>query len=154
MEITDYFSIVLENPFKSYMRVCDTFKRPHIYFQWYRANYKYYAKILDITLSDVDYKYKYDTISWVGDPSLDIILFRKIHLKWTLSWPWDMDNDRYWEQLLWTLYESEKNVVKARATWPWRDNYDLSTWKNYFIKNGYSSYKRFTWIFARLFRKD
>lgn len=154
MEVTDYFSIVLENPFKSYMRVCDIFKRPHIYFQWYKDNYKYYAKILDISLSDVDYKYKYDTIRWEGDPSLDIILFRKIHLKWTLSWPWDMDNDHYWEQLLWTLNESKKDVEKAKETWPWRDGYNLSTWKNYFIKNGYSSNKRFTWIFARLFRKN
>lgn len=47
------------------------------------------------------------------------------------------NDDKYWEMILWWKYYADKNINKAKKTWPWRDGKTKkSTWDpSYVIKN-------------------
>lgn len=48
---------------------------------------------------------------------------------WTLTLMQGDDWD--WEQWLWVYEYNDGDVDKARETWPWRNEDDESTWKDY-----------------------
>jgi len=39
-------------------------------------------------------------------------------------------DEKYYEQVLWWFYYSNRNIDKAEETWPWRDMNGKSTWNN------------------------
>ena len=99
----------------------------------------HYGKLFSIIIRDVQWKDKCNTPRHEENPFISIALFNKFFFNW--SWGlskeieehW-IDNDDYWEQGLWWLYYSDKDINKARETWPWTGEDNKSTWKNKFIR--------------------
>lgn len=96
--------------------------------------------IIHIITNDVMWKDKDNTPRYEVPPYIWIHIY-----KLNLVWYWDLNNalkinpinyvDNYWEQALWYLYYSPKNINKAKETWPWRDNRNgISTWSDIFLK--------------------
>lgn len=80
------------------------------------------------------YKDKYDSPRYEWSPSFHIYFFWW-QFSIFLNSP-DGDNDHYYEQILWYLKYSNKDIIKAKETWPWV-NFETkeSTWNNkYLIK--------------------
>ena len=82
----------------------------------------------------LDWKDKYETprVEWM--PSFQIYFFNWQFCRWYVSPV--KDEDHYWEQVLWYLKYSDKDIVKARDTWGWVD-YDTkkSTWNDDYLIN-------------------
>ena len=87
-----------------------------------------------IKRNELGWKDKYNSPRFEWAPAFYIFFF---HWQFVMRWhaP-DGDNDRYWEMALWWKNYSDKNLHKARMTWPWRDSHTKrSTWNNkYLIK--------------------
>ena len=118
-------------PIKCYFRFTKKYA-PFMY-----ANH--YGKLFSIIVRDVQWKDKNNTPRHEENPFISIALFNKFFFNW--SWGlskeieehW-IDIDDYWEQGLWWLYYSDKDINKARETWPWTGEDNKSTWKNKFIR--------------------
>lgn len=99
------------------------------------------AKLLDVDVVDVTWKDKYDTPRYEYAPRIQITLFwGLVFLVWWGYADKDYkmwDNDRYWEQFLWTKYYSHNDIEKAKETWPWRDRNGNSTWDDRYLKPEY-----------------
>lgn len=84
--------------------------------------------------NDLGWKDKYDSPRFEWAPAFMIFFF---NWQFTIHWgsP-DGDDDRYWEMILWWKNYADKNLHKARMTWPWRDmQTERSTWNpSYVIK--------------------
>jgi GDPmannose 4,6-dehydratase len=84
--------------------------------------------------TELGWKDKYDSPRFEWAPAFYIFFF---HWQFVIHWhaP-DGDDDRYWEMALWWKNYSDKNLHKARMTWPWRDSHTKrSTWNiKYLIK--------------------
>jgi hypothetical protein len=78
------------------------------------------------------WKDKYDSPRAEWSPSFQIYFF---HLQFCIWWnaP-DDNNDQYYEQVLWYLKYSNKDIVKAKKTWPWTNN-KKSTWNYDYLIN-------------------
>tara|TARA_R110000868_G_scaffold258466_1_gene515978 strand:+ start:134 stop:685 length:552 start_codon:yes stop_codon:yes gene_type:complete len=78
---------------------------------------------------DLGWKDKYETPRHEWDPQFHIYFFG---LQFSC---WQGMGVRYWEQVLWFLKYSDKDIKKAEETWPWGDGKTkLTTWdKNYLI---------------------
>ena len=90
---------------------------------------------IQIVTRDVMWKDKFNSPRHEGPPYIWIHLFGL-----DFSWYWDLPRDieghemDYWEQALWYLYYSDKDIKKAEETWPWTtfDNKE-STWNKDFL---------------------
>ena len=99
----------------------------------------HYGKLFSIIIRDVQWKDKWDTPRHEENPFISIALFNKFFFNWSWGLPEDVeehwiDIDDYWEQGLWWLYYCDKDINKARETWPWKDRNDVSTWKDKFVR--------------------
>lgn len=81
------------------------------------------------------WKDKFDSPRFEWAPSFHIYFFGLQFCKFWVS-P-DLDNDNYYEMILWYLKYSKKDIKKAEETWGWvNSNTKLSTWnKDYLLKN-------------------
>lgn len=98
----------------------------------------HYGKLLSIVIQDLEWKDKWKTPRHEENPFISIGLFNKFFFNWEWKFPKNVeerwiDNDDYWEQVLWWLYYCDKNISKARNTWPWRNENDESTWNDKFV---------------------
>ena len=98
----------------------------------------WYIKIgwpIFIKTVDLGWKDKWSSPRFEWSPSFQIYFFC-----WQFCVFWnapDGDNDQYYEQILWYLKYSDKDIIKAKETWPWT-NFETkeSTWNDdYFIKH-------------------
>lgn len=65
------------------------------------------------------WKWKYESIRYEWYPMFQIYFFKyQFVIKWIAP---DKDNDRYYEQILWYLKGSNKDLQKAERTWGWTD---------------------------------
>ena len=96
------------------------------------------GKLLSVEIHDVSWKDKYDTPRHEENPFVSIGLFNYFFFNWI----WDlpsclntdfMDNDNYWEQALWYLYYCDKDIKKAKETWPWYYNGKENSWDDKFL---------------------
>jgi hypothetical protein len=99
----------------------------------------HYGKLFSIIIRDVQWKDKNNTPRHEENPFISIALFNKFFFNWSWGLPKEIeehwiDNDDYWEQGLWWLYYSDKNINKAKETWPWTGEDNKSTWKTKFIR--------------------
>ena len=98
------------------------------------------GKLLSISICSLKWKDKYSTPRHEENPFIVIGLFNKYFFNWTWKLPphinthW-IDNDDYWEQVLWYLYYSNKNIKNAKETWPWTGEDNKSTWNDKFLTN-------------------
>jgi hypothetical protein len=87
-----------------------------------------------IKRNELGWKDKYDSPRFEWAPDFYIFFF---HWQFVIRWhaP-DGDDDRYWEMILWWKHYANRNLHKARMTWPWRDmKTERSTWNpSYIIK--------------------
>jgi len=79
--------------------------------------------------TNLGWKDKWETPRFEWSPSFLIFFF-----KWQFCIHWKApieDEDRYWEMLLWYNEYADKDIIKAKETWPWK-NYETkeSTWDN------------------------
>lgn len=85
---------------------------------------------------ELGWKDKFNSPRYEWGPSFVLYFFG---LQFCIFWesPGDKTNDEYWEQILWWLYYSDKDVKKAKETWGWVDmKTKQSTWNdNLLIKN-------------------
>ena len=99
----------------------------------------HYGKLFSIMIRDVQWKDKWDTPRHEENPFISIALFNKLFFNWTWKLPKEIekdwiDNDDYWEQGLWWLHYCDKDIDKARETWPWKGENDISTWNDKFVR--------------------
>ena len=99
----------------------------------------HYGKLFSIIIRDVQWKDKWDTPRHEESPFISIALFNKFFFNWSWGLPEEIeehwiDIDDYWEQGLWWLHYCDKDIDKARETWPWKGENDISTWKDKFIR--------------------
>lgn len=106
------------------------------------------GKVIDIFISDVIWKDKYDTPRYEYPPMITITFFRTfcIHICWN-KFPKHLKGvnlDDYWEQALWYLYYSNTisqglgsypNIKLAKKGWPWQDMKGNSTWNDIYLTN-------------------
>ena len=98
----------------------------------------HYGKLISITIRDLEWKDKYNTPRHEENPFVSIALFNKFFFNWEWKLPKEVeehwiDNDDYWEQILWWFYYCDKDINKAKETWPWTGENDISTWNDKFI---------------------
>jgi len=100
-----------------------------------------YGKLLSISIhNEVKWKDKYYTPRYEENPFISIGLFNKYFFNWTWKLPphiescW-IDNDDYWEQALWYAYYCNKDIKKAKETWPWTGEDNKTTWNDKFLTN-------------------
>jgi len=103
-------------PYRHWWKVRKIFKRPKAHFIFRKSVIWFFGlpirhnKILDIDISALGFKWKYDSPRHEWDPYISIILFNKFHLLWVFNW---IDStDKYsstrsmatWEAILDYLY--------------------------------------------------
>ena len=87
--------------------------------------------------TELGYKDKWNSPRYEWSPAFHILFF-----KWQFCIWWNapklsknaIDTDRYYEQILWYLYYSDKNIKKAKESWPWQ-TFDTkkSSWDDEFL---------------------
>lgn len=86
-----------------------------------------YGWPIAIVKYDLGWKDKFDSPRLEWSPSFQIWFFWWQFCIWWVSPAKDQDN--YWEQVLWFLKYSDKDINKARDTWGWIDHTTKqSTW--------------------------
>ena len=96
----------------------------------------------------VGWKTKWGTPRFEYNPYMRFTLFAKytIYLVWSFRWNFGtpmedrMDNDQYWEQVLWCAYYCDMDLDKGRETWGWvtdKGGVDVSTWDEKYLKRKY-----------------
>lgn len=123
---------------------------PKCYFR-FTKNYSpfmfcvHHGKLLSITIQDLEWKDKWRTPRHEQNPIISIGLFNKFFFNWEWKPPKFLgDYIDYWEQILWYLYYASYNkekkgydeldINKAKETWPWRGENNISTWNDKFLK--------------------
>jgi hypothetical protein len=86
-----------------------------------------YGWPIKIIKYDLGWKDKWDSPRFEWAPSFQIWFFKWQFCMWWIA-P-DKDNDSYYEQVLWYLKYSQKDIVKAISTWGWTNEKKESTWK-------------------------
>lgn len=91
-----------------------------------------------ITWFDLGWKDKYDSPRYEWSPGFQIYFF-----KWQFCIVWNSiefknekypNTDLYYEMILWYLYYSDKDIKKAKDTWPWTDGTTKkSTWNDDYL---------------------
>lgn len=95
----------------------------------------HYGKLLSINIQDVKWKDKYNTPRHEENPLISIRLFNKYFFNWEWKVNSSLGEDiEYWEQAIWYLYYCDKNIDKAKQTWPWKHfETNISTWNDKFL---------------------
>lgn len=119
-----YISYWIENPFKTWWKARKYFKRPKLHCCFTRENFYRVGKILDIEISNVQWKDKWNTPRHEKSPIISIKLFRKFEFSITFSIYYlnefgDKKNGdmEYWEYLLNWLYYKQKKTLKCYSAW-------------------------------------
>lgn len=129
----NYFAWFIENPLKTWWKARKYFKlpkiKPHFHLVYKYKNYPYASyqrigKILDIWITDVMWKDKYDSPRHERNPLIWICLFRKFAFSITFNvFYLDEFGERqrgdslYWEYLLnWLIYK-ERKTLRCYSTW-------------------------------------
>ena len=85
-----------------------------------------------IKTTELGWKDKFESPRYEWSPAFQIYFF-----KWQLCIWWnspDGDNDQYYEQILWYLNYSDKDIKKAKETWPWTNSdTKQSTWNDKYL---------------------
>ena len=82
--------------------------------------------------SRLGWKDKYESPRFEWCPSFQIYFFG---LQFCIWWVSPMkENEQYYEQILWYLYYSDKDIIKAEKTWGWKTA-GKSTWNNDYLIN-------------------
>ena len=81
---------------------------------------------------DLGWKDKFSSPRFEWSSSFQILFFGVQFCMW---WVAPVPNeDSYWEQVLWYLKYSDKDIVKAKETWGWVDcQTKESTWKDEYL---------------------
>lgn len=97
----------------------------------------YYVSIgwpVAITKCGLGWKDKWESPRFEWSPAFYIYFFNWQFCMWWNS-P-DGDNDRYYEQILWFISYSGKDMKKAEETWPWQDyKTKESSWNKSYLIN-------------------
>jgi hypothetical protein len=94
-----------------------------------------YGWPIKVVKYDLGWKDKFNSPRFEWSPSFQIYFFKWQFCMWWVTPIEDRNNDNYWEQILWYLHYSDKDVNKARDTWGWVDHYTkLSTWKDKYLE--------------------
>lgn len=106
-----WFSISLENPFKTWYKALKYFKFPDIKFNWYVYSPERWGKIINIECWDLMWKMKWGTSRHEENPHLRITLFNSITFNWELTKRYrnefrekENGDSEYWEYILDYLY--------------------------------------------------
>lgn len=87
-----------------------------------------------ISTTKLGWKDKWETPRFEWCPSFQIYFFGLQFCIWWKS-P-DGDDDSYYEQILWYLEYSNKDIINAANTWSWKDmSTEKSTWKDEYVIN-------------------
>jgi hypothetical protein len=82
---------------------------------------------------DLGWKDKWSTPRFEWSPSFQIWFFKWQFCMWWNAPKIEDDHfcqDHYWEQILWYLNYSQKDIVKAQTTWGWTTgDPPISTWR-------------------------
>lgn len=133
--------VSIENPIKTINKVKGIFKPFKCCFKYSFKKWDYYPVLwcskplpIQIMFRDVMWKDKNDSPQYEVCPYIWIHLY-KLNLIWYWLPPADYKEvEDFWEQVLWYLYYSNKNINKAKETWPWRDYITKeSTWNDKFL---------------------
>mgnify|MGYP001152850089 CR=1 FL=1 len=85
---------------------------------------------ISINNINLGWKWKFNSIRYEWFPMFQINFFLwQFVIKWRSP---DKDDDSYYEQILWWLKGSDKDIDKARNTWGWTKD-GISTWKNEYL---------------------
>lgn len=123
--IEHFFDISLENPFKTWWKARRCFKIPGLSFRWYvGGSVRGQGKILNLQVSDVQWKDKYDSPRHEYNPCINVNLFNIIGLYiepkviYIDEFGEKQDGSmEYWEYLLDWLYYKDKKTLKCYPTW-------------------------------------
>lgn len=129
----NYFAWFIENPLKTWWKARKYFKlpkiKPHFHLVYKYKNYPYASyrrigKILDIWITDVMWKDKYDSPRHERNPLIWICLFRKFAFSITFNvFYLDEFGERqngdmeYWEYLLEWLYYKKERTLRCYSSW-------------------------------------
>jgi len=87
---------------------------------------------ISISYYGLGWKDKWETPRFEWPPSFQIYFF-----KWQFCIFWNApngDNDNYYEQILWYMHYSNKNISEAKNTWKWVNyNTKKSTWDDSYL---------------------
>ena len=90
-----------------------------------------YGWPISIKWVQLGWKWKYESIRYEWFPMFQINFFKwQFVIKWRSP---DKDDDRYYEQILWWLKGSDKDLKKAEETWGWTDMKGNSTWNKDYL---------------------
>lgn len=142
--VWDSYKHPWKNPFRTVWKARKVFKRPFIYIymgQWKKGGYYYLDNFfIKISTHDVLWKDKYNSPRVEFLPEIDIVLFSFLHFYCRLESPKSCDpkslyEEEYYEQMIWWLEYSDKDIQKAKDTWPYKKfESEESTWINNFLK--------------------
>lgn len=126
-------------PFSTWFKVRKYFKMPHITFKCGNINNVYshslyndrYEKspnfILFFNNTDVEWKYKLSGITFECEPTAVLVLFNKWKFVWALEAPSIKpknkyrDNNGYWEAIIECAYNYNKDIVKTKEDFSWKE---------------------------------
>jgi len=80
--------------------------------------------------NDLGWKDKFESPRFEWAPSFMIFFF---NWQFAIHWhsPDSNNDDKYWEMILWWKYYADKDIRKAKKTWPWIDSETKkSTWNH------------------------
>lgn len=86
-----------------------------------------------ICKSELGWKDKYNTPRFEWCPFWYLYIFNYQFCIWWIH-PVGDHPDRYWEQIIWYIIYSGKDIDEARNTWGWRDSEGNSTWDETFLE--------------------
>lgn len=129
----NWFNIYITDPLGTWKQVKEYFIKPKISFKIHKVTkisgypyawYGYLGKILDIHISDVDWKDKYDSPRHERNPIVYICLFRLIafvinfNVYYKDEFGKQQDgNPYYWEYVLEYLHYKNKKTLKCYSVW-------------------------------------
>ena len=122
-----WVDIMIENPFKTWWKAREYFKRPKLRFRTFTTSWRAYkrgGRILEIDCMDVIWKDKFNSPRHEQSPHISILLFNKFgirvdfHIDYYDEFGEIQNGDMlYWEYLLEWLYYKEKNTLRCYSSW-------------------------------------
>jgi len=109
---------------RSWNKIVHLFKTPY-YVEW--------GWPVAIHRGHLGWKDKHMSPRYEWSPSFHIFFFGLQFCIWWVPPVNDGLYDNYWECLLWYLHYSDRDLTKAKETWPWRDRNDNSTWNDEYL---------------------
>lgn len=126
-KLSKWIDIMIENPFKTWWKAREYFKRPKLRFSTFSTSwrsYKHGGRILEIDCLDVMWKDKFNSPRHERSPYISILFFNKLgirvdfHIDYYDEFGEKQNGDmEYWEYLLEWLYYKEKSTLKCYSGW-------------------------------------